>query len=162
MCNATHRVCTGDRDCDQEPGCSEWQCFMGTDHRGTCRKEGNMSQCAHRCMEDRDCRADPGCSDWQCTLPGAGAPGTCARIAAAPVSVKPFFRGEAPSKEGGKCGAKCNGPADCDPSGYDYCNTCYKNTTNATSATSGICCCDVRKWQPKCPDNAPSCPTKED
>jgi len=56
------------------------------------------------------------------------------------------------SEEGGKCGAKCNGPADCDPSGYDYCNTC----------TGGICCCDVRKWQPKCPDNAPSCPTKED
>lgn len=66
-------------------------------------------------------------------------------------------RGEAPIKEGGKCGGKCNGPADCDPTGYDYCNTCTGNATKP-----GICCCDVRNWQPKCPDNAPSCPTKED
>ena len=45
MCNATHRVCTGDRDCDQEPGCSEWQCFMGTRHRGTCKKRRKHVQC---------------------------------------------------------------------------------------------------------------------
>ena len=28
--------CQEDRDCDRAPGCSQWQCFIGTDHRGGC------------------------------------------------------------------------------------------------------------------------------
>ena len=74
-CDATHRDCTHDRDCDQDPGCSEWQCFPGIlPHPGSCAgpppppPPAPPTHCAGFCKSDADCRSHgPGCGAWQCS-----------------------------------------------------------------------------------------------
>jgi len=74
-CNATYRSCTDDRDCDQDPGCSEWQCFFGTHPlQGSCAgplptpPPAPPTHCAGFCKSDADCRNHgPGCGSWQCS-----------------------------------------------------------------------------------------------
>merc|ERR1712166_1068193 len=69
-CDATHRECTEDRECRKDPGCDDWQCFMGTDHRGTCAQDAVdvntpkavVAQCGGFCTSNAECwKKGPGC-----------------------------------------------------------------------------------------------------
>merc|ERR1711865_476356 len=83
QCDAAHRECTEDRECRKDPGCDDWQCFMGTDHRGTCAQDAVVAlgttnipktmkavgaQCGGFCKSNAECwKKGPGCGSWQCS-----------------------------------------------------------------------------------------------